>query len=236
MDATGMSRAPDSAPFENSGARVMISERPARCLPGIFGVAVLVICVIVGVMLLRAGEGRFLIFPVLAFLLVLASLAVVQPGQARVVQFFGRYAGTVRRPGLTWLVPLSTRHRLSVRVRNFETRHLRVNDADGNPIEIAAVVVWQVADTAKAVFAVDDYVDFVSVQAESALRHIAAAYPYDDGDSARPSLRAATELIATELSHEMTARVAPAGVEVVEVRISHLAYAPEIAQAMLRRQ
>jgi regulator of protease activity HflC (stomatin/prohibitin superfamily) len=142
----------------------------------------------------------------------------------------------VRRTGLSWVVPLASRRRVSVRVRNFETNHLRVNDAQGNPIEIAAIVVWQVADTAKALYAVDDYTDFVSVQAESAVRHVAAIHPYDIADGEGTSLRGSTDVVADELSHEVTARVALAGVEIIEVRISHLAYAPEIAQAMLRRQ
>ena len=151
------------------------------------------------------------------------------------VQFFGRYIGTVRRTGLTWVVPLSTRRRVSVRVRSFETNALKVNDADGNPVEIAAIVVWQVADTAKATYAVDDYRDFVMVQAESALRHVATTHPYDAADDVE-SLRGSTDVVAGELAAEVAERVALAGVEIVEVRISHLAYASEIAQAMLRRQ
>ncbi len=166
---------------------------------------------------------------------VLVSLVVVQPGQTRVVQFFGRYVGTVRRPGLSLILPLSVRRGVSVRVRNFETNHLKVNDAAGNPVEIAAIVVWQVADTAKATYAVDDYVNFVQVQAESALRHVATTHPYDAGDDVE-SLRGSTDVVAGELAAEVAQRVALAGVEIVEVRISHLAYAPEIAQAMLRRQ
>ena len=128
------------------------------------------------------------------------------------------------------------RRRVSVRVRNFETNHLKVNDADGNPVEIAAIVVWQVADTAKSTYAVDNYLDFVSVQAESALRHVATSHPYDDTDGAGTSLRGSTDVVAGELAREVAERVSIAGVEIVEVRISHLAYAQEIAQAMLRRQ
>jgi regulator of protease activity HflC (stomatin/prohibitin superfamily) len=130
----------------------------------------------------------------------------------------------------------STRSTISVRVRNFETRHLKVNDADGNPVDIASIVVWQVADTSKAVYAVDDYRNFVSVQAESALRHVATTHPYDDGTDEGTSLRGSTDIVAAELAVEVAQRVALAGVEIVEVRISHLAYASEIAQAMLRRQ
>jgi regulator of protease activity HflC (stomatin/prohibitin superfamily) len=163
-------------------------------------------------------------------------LAIVPPGQTSVVQFFGRYIGTVRRPGFWWVVPLSVRRRVSIRVRNFETGHLKVNDAEGNPVEIAAIVVWQVADTAKSTYAVDNYRDFVSVQAESALRHVATSHPYDDTVGTATSLRGSTDLVSAELATEVAERVSIAGVEIVEVRISHLAYAQEIAQAMLRRQ
>jgi regulator of protease activity HflC (stomatin/prohibitin superfamily) len=226
----------DAAPFGHSGARVEVTERKAAALPGAFGIVALALCVAVGVWMLRTGRDQLVVWPALVFIFVLTSLVVVQPGQTRVVQFFGRYMGTVRRTGLSWVVPLASRRRVSVRVRNFETNHLRVNDAQGNPIEIAAIVVWQVADTAKALYAVDDYTDFVSVQAESAVRHVAAIHPYDIADGEGTSLRGSTDVVADELSHEVTARVALAGVEIIEVRISHLAYAPEIAQAMLRRQ
>jgi len=138
------------------------------------------------------------------------------------------------RDHLVWLVPLSVRRRVTIKVRNFETSKLKVNDAEGNPVEFAAIVVWRVADTAKAVFSVDSYADFVAVQAESALRHIATTHPYDSADGV--SLRGSTDVVAGELAAEVDERVALAGVEIVEVRISHLAYAPEIAQAMLRRQ
>jgi regulator of protease activity HflC (stomatin/prohibitin superfamily) len=140
------------------------------------------------------------------------------------------------RPAWAITVPLADRRSLSVRVRNFETNRLKVNDAEGNPVEIAAIVVWQVADTAEAVYAVDDYVNFVQVQAESALRHIATTHPYDDTTDQGTSLRGSTDVVAGELAKEMAERVAIAGVEIIEVRISHLAYASEIAQAMLRRQ
>jgi regulator of protease activity HflC (stomatin/prohibitin superfamily) len=166
---------------------------------------------------------------------ILQSLVTVQPGHTRVVQFFGRYVGTVRRPGLWWLMPFTERIKVSVRVRNFETNLLKVNDAAGNPVDIAAIVVWQVTDTARAIYAVDSYMDFVGVQAESALRHVATAHPYDGGDD-ETSLRGSTDIVAGELAVEVAERVALAGVEIVEVRISHLAYAAEIAQAMLRRQ
>jgi regulator of protease activity HflC (stomatin/prohibitin superfamily) len=168
--------------------------------------------------------------------IVVGSLIIVQPGETKVVRFFGSYMGTVRRTGLSWIIPLSDRRTVSTRVRNFETNHLKVNDAEGNPVEIAAIVVWQVADTSRALYAVDDYLNFVRVQAESALRHVATTHPYDDPADDVPSLRGSTDVVAGELAVEMAERVVIAGVEIVEVRISHLAYAPEIAQAMLRRQ
>jgi regulator of protease activity HflC (stomatin/prohibitin superfamily) len=171
----------------------------------------------------------------LACLLVSLSITIVQPGKTQVVQVFGRYTGTVRTPGLLWLLPLTTRRSVSVRVRNFETGRLKVNDAEGNPVEIAAIVVWQVEDTARAVFAVEDAVEFVSVQSEAAVRHVAGAYPYDASNDVE-SLRGSTDVVSRELAREVAERVAVAGVQILEVRISHLAYAPEIAQAMLQRQ
>jgi regulator of protease activity HflC (stomatin/prohibitin superfamily) len=174
--------------------------------------------------------------PIVVGVLVLGSLIIVQPGETKVVRFFGSYMGTVRRTGLSWIMPLADRRNVSTRVRNFETNHLKVNDADGNPVEIAAIVVWQVADTSRALYAVDDYLNFVRVQAEAALRHVATTHPYDNPADDGLSLRGSTDIVAGELAVEMAERVVIAGVEIVEVRISHLAYAPEIAQAMLRRQ
>jgi regulator of protease activity HflC (stomatin/prohibitin superfamily) len=174
--------------------------------------------------------------PIVVAVVVATSLLIIQPGETRVVRFFGSYVGTVRRTGLSWILPLADRRRVSIRVRNFETNHLKVNDADGNPVEIAAIVVWQVADTARALYAVDDYLNFVRVQAESALRHVTTTHPYDNPTDGGLSLRGSTDVVAGELAVEMAERVAIAGVEIVEVRISHLAYAAEIAQAMLRRQ
>ena len=167
---------------------------------------------------------------------MITSLVIVPPGQTSVVQFFGRYIGSVIQAGFWWVAPLTVRRRVSVRVRNFETNRLKVNDADGSPVDIAAIVVWQVADTAKANYAVDDYSDFVAMQAESALRHVATSHPYDDPTGTGTSLRGSTDLVVGDLATELAERVALAGVEIVEVRISHLAYASEIAQAMLRRQ
>ncbi|MCF6522013.1 SPFH domain-containing protein [Streptomyces sp. JJ36] len=166
----------------------------------------------------------------------MAGLNMVAPGEARVVQLFGRYTGTIRTDGLRWVNPLTTRTRISTRVRNHETAVLKVNDAYGNPIELAAVVVWQVADTAQATFEVDDYVEFVSTQTEAAVRHIAIEYPYDAHEENGLSLRGNAEEITEKLAAELTARVQAAGVTIVESRFTHLAYAPEIASAMLQRQ
>jgi hypothetical protein len=222
-------------PVGHHGARVDITQRPALAVSGWLGVLVVAAC---GWAMVWVGQhDRGLLWlPVLVFVLVITSLVIVPPGRTSVVQFFGSYVGTVRRPGFWWVLPLTMRRRVSVRVRNFETSHLKVNDADGNPVDIAAIVVWQVADTAKSTYAVDDYQGFVSVQAESALRHVASGHPYDEADGTGVSLRGSTDLVSGELAREVAERVAIAGVEVVEVRISHLAYAQEIAQAMLRRQ
>jgi regulator of protease activity HflC (stomatin/prohibitin superfamily) len=164
------------------------------------------------------------------------GLIAVAPGQARLVLLFGRYIGTVRTPGLFWVNPFTLRRTISTRIRNHETPVLKVNDADGNPIDMAAVVVWQVRDTARAAFAVNDFEQFVAIQAETAVRHIGTSYPYDSRDAAKLSLRENAEAITRQLSAEIAERVAPAGVAVIESRLTRLAYAPEIAQAMLRRQ
>ncbi|HEY6985526.1 MAG TPA: SPFH domain-containing protein [Rhodanobacteraceae bacterium] len=160
----------------------------------------------------------------------------VQPNQGQVMQLFGRYSGTTRDEGLRWTNPFYARRALSLRVRNFESSKLKVNDNDGNPIEIAAVVVWQVIDTAEAVFCVDDYENFVQIQSESALRQMAQNYPYDSHDTGSPSLRSHGDEVNTHLRNEIQTRLGKAGVKVIEARISHLAYAQEIAQAMLQRQ
>jgi len=161
---------------------------------------------------------------------------MVQPNQGAVLQLFGRYVGSVRDEGLRWANPFYSKKALSLRIRNFESNKLKVNDLEGSPIEIGAVVVWQVIDTAEATFAVDDYEDFVHVQAESALRQSATSYPYDLHDEHQVSLRSHTQEIADHLRKEIQERLTSAGVKVLEARISHLAYAPEIAQAMLQRQ
>jgi regulator of protease activity HflC (stomatin/prohibitin superfamily) len=165
-----------------------------------------------------------------------AGLIMVAPGEARVIQFLGRYVGTVRQDGLRWINPFTLRRRISTRIRNHETAVNKVNDADGNPIEIAAVVVWRITDTARAVFEVDDYNEFVNIQTETAVRHIATSYPYDAHGGEQLSLRENASEITEKLSVEIAARVEAAGVQVIESRLTHLAYAQEIAGAMLRRQ
>lgn len=171
-----------------------------------------------------------------AEMLALKGLTIVNPNEAQVVQLFGTYIGTLRQQGWWWVNPFATRRRISVRVRNFETQKLKVNDLDGNPIEIAAVVVWQVVDTAEAVFQVDSYENFVQVQSESALRTLATSYSYDSHVEGNASLRSHTPEMADHLKKEIQDRLAKAGVQVIEARISHLAYAAEIAGAMLQRQ
>lgn len=173
---------------------------------------------------------------VIASLVALGGLVLVEPGQARVLQLLqGSYQGTLRQDGLRWVNPLDTRRAISTRIRNHDTGKAKVNDADGNPIEISAVIVWQVEDTARAMFDVDDFEEFVAVQTEAAVRHIAGTYPYD-GDGVAISLRQNADEITSRLSDEVGERVRSAGVRVIESRINQLAYAPEIAQAMLRRQ
>ncbi|MDH2424219.1 SPFH domain-containing protein [Sphaerisporangium sp. TRM90804] len=173
---------------------------------------------------------------VLLGILVLLGLMAIAPGEARVVQLLGRYMGTARSDGLRWTIPFTWRTKISTRIRNHETGTAKVNDVDGNPIEIAAVVVWQVQDTAKAKFEVDDFVEFVAIQTDTAVRHIAGNYPYDSHQENQLSLRENADEITGKLSAEIAARVHSAGVRVIESRITRLAYAPEIAQAMLRRQ
>jgi regulator of protease activity HflC (stomatin/prohibitin superfamily) len=236
MNAVQSDRQPEATPVGHSGTRVVIQERRAWAINGWIGVLVVLAC-IAGTILLAQGSPAWpAVLPAIAGALIFSSLIIVQPGHTKVVRFFGSYVGTVRRTGLSWILPLADRKSLSIRVRNFETNHLKVNDADGNPVEIAAIVVWQVADTSRASYAVDDYVNFVEVQAESALRHVATTHPYDDPADEGNSLRGNVDLVAQELAQEVAQRVTIAGVEIVEVRISHLAYSPEIAQAMLRRQ
>ena len=223
----------------------MIEEKTRKTPSGFLALVVLVVVLALDAVLFVlsiAGEQvsvplvivSTVLFPLVVFLF--RGLFAVPPNEARVLQLFGNYAGTVRTPGLRYTNPLHSRRRVSVRVRNFETERSKVNDTDGNPIEMAAVVVWKVADTAEATFEVDDYVNFVHVQSESAVRNLATRYPYDTHEKGQLSLRGDTEEIAHQLRTEIQGRLDTAGVEVLEARITHLAYAPEIASAMLQRQ
>jgi len=221
-----------------------LSERPAASVPGVGILAGSIVALVAGIVLVLVGifqsDLRGLI--VLGIVLFPVSdigfhgLTAVIAGEARVVQLFGNYQGTVRDPGLQWVNPFTRRRRISIRIRNHETPLAKVNDADGNPIEIAAVVVWQVEDTAKAIYAVDDFAMFVATQAETAVRHIATSYAYEVHGSGKLSLRDNADEITQELSAEIQARVASAGVKIIESRLTRLSYASEIAQAMLRRQ
>ena len=221
----------------------MIEERIRRVPSGVLALMILVLLLALDVYMLIRGiiDGTLwmilvtsLLIPVI--LILMGGLFTVAPNEARVLQLFGSYVGTVRDTGLRYANPLYSKRRISVRVRNFETERSKVNDTDGNPIEIAAVVVWKVADTAEASFEVDDYVNFVHVQSESAVRNLATRYPYDTQEEGQISLRGDTEEIADQLKTEIQGRLGKAGVEVLEARITHLAYAPEIASAMLQRQ
>lgn len=190
------------------------------------------ISVPLGVALILAGACCFILS-----LLGLTSIRIISPGETRVIQFFGRYIGTIRHTGLRAIPPLSNPTKVSIKVRNFETNTIKVNDLNGNPINIGAIVVWQVADTAKATFAVENVDDFIHSQAESALRHVATTHPYDSTDTTTiPSLSGSTDIVSAKLAEEVAARATIAGLEIIETRISSLAYAPEIAQSMLQRQ
>ena len=211
---------------------------PAGYGPLLLGGAGILLGVYVAFHTARLGApGVFLtLFVFIASALVLGGLFVVNPNEARVLQLFGAYVGTAREAGLRWANPFYSKRRISVRVRNFETGKLKVNDASGNPVEIASVVVWRVVDTAEATFNVDDYKDFVHVQSEAALRNLATRYPYVAYDAEEKSLSVHIADISAQLRTEIQERLEKAGVEVLEARISHLAYAPEIAAVMLRRQ
>ena len=242
---------PTNAP-EHSSSRVDITEKPALAAgSGPAFLALLLILaftaastalIVLG--LVAAGTDRpgavlRIVAGSVGLLIALplfGSFTIVVPGETSVRQFLGRYIGTVRHTGLVLVPPLTTGKRVSIKVHNFETNELKVNDLDGNPVNIAAIVVWQVADTARAVFAVEAYWEFIKAQAESALRHVATTHPYDEPGPGETSLRGGTDIVSAELAAEVAARVALAGLEIVEVRISSLAYAPEIAQAMLQRQ
>ena len=221
-----------------------MKENPIRSLPGIpvllVLLAVLAGCVYAFFLVVTAGGGAtLLVAAIVASVLAvfgLVGLYMVEPNQSAVLSLFGKYVGTVQENGLRWNNPFFTKRKVSLRIRNFESGRLKVNELDGSPIEIAAVIVWKVVDSAEAVFNVDDYESFVHIQSEAALRAMATSYPYDQHEEDQMSLRSHPVAISDELKRHLDERLASAGVEVLEARISHLAYAPEIAQAMLQRQ
>ena len=221
----------------------MIREAERSGIPGLPMLLFLLVGLgLVGWAVVGAVKDQALV-PVLAWMAVeiivivcLFGFFIVNPNEGRVMQLFGDYKGTVKTAGLRWANPFYSKRHISLRVRNFESGHLKVNDSDGNPIEIAAVVVWRVVDTAEAVFEVDNYENYVKVQTEAAVRNLATRYTYDAHEEHQTSLRGSTAAVAKDLQHEIQERLAKAGVNVIEARLSHLAYAPEIASAMLRRQ
>jgi len=221
----------------------MIRERERQTASGLLMLVVFLVVIAVSIVgVVRAARAEDVpvalagVLAIVASLIGLAGLFTVAPNEGLVLQLFGAYRGTAKEEGLRWANPFYSKKRISMRVRNFESAHLKVNDTDGNPIEIAAIVVWRVVDTAEAVFVVDDYEHYVRVQTESAVRNLATHYPYDAHVDGHTSLRGSTDVVAGKLKTEIQDRLAKAGVEVSEARISHLAYAQEIAAAMLRRQ
>ncbi len=242
----------DTTPTEVPPApQATMTERIKPAARGLAALAVLIVVALVCVGLfilgpvLSSGTGGGLaggiligvaVFVTLCDSIAFRGLTQVVPGEARVVQLFGRYLGTIRQPGLCWVNPFTERRRVSTRIRNYETAVAKVNDADGNPIEIAAVVVWSVEDTARALYDVEDFVRFVDIQTETAVRHVASSHPYDAHEDGQLSLRENAEEITGQLTAEIAARVGSAGVRIIESRLTRLSFAPEIAQAMLRRQ
>jgi regulator of protease activity HflC (stomatin/prohibitin superfamily) len=221
----------------------MLKEREISTVSGgLILLAFLLVLAGIVAWLVTSIQAQNIVFTVVGVLalvansVLIAGVFMVNPNEAKVLQLFGRYAGTAKQAGLRWANPFYSKRAISLRVRNFESERLKVNDLDGNPIEIAAVVVWKVVDTAEALFQVDNYEQFVHVQSESALRSLATGYSYDSQDDKAHSLRGNAAHVTDHLRHEIQERLAQAGVEVTEARISHLAYAPEIAQAMLQRQ
>jgi len=213
-------------------------ETPLSSLNGYLAFAGGLVAIVIGALLLRAA-GPLGILPIVLGVVVLAGLYMLQPNESAVLTLFGRYVGTDRSEGLRWAFPLYRKQKLSVRARNLNIPTLKVNDKRGNPVEIAAAVVWRVRDTAQAMFEVDSYERYVAVQAEAALRHLASQYAYDEGEdlaAGELTLRGGASEVAAALRAELTERFEAAGVETVDAKLTHLAYAPEIAQVMLRRQ
>jgi len=215
---------------------IQLKEKNAIHFNGFIGVLLIAISLFLGVyFLVQEIPGAAIPFFLIAVLLG-TGITIIQPNQAVVVTFFGKYLGTIRSSGLFLTTPLTLRKTISLRVRNFNSKRLKVNDVDGNPIEIAAVIVFKVIDSAKAIFDVDNYEEFVEIQSETAIRHVATKYPYDTFENVELTLRGNAEEVSNELTTELQARLDLAGVEVIEARLTHLAYSTEIAQAMLQRQ
>jgi regulator of protease activity HflC (stomatin/prohibitin superfamily) len=213
-----------------------MKEKQAASLNGFLGVLIILACAGAGIFSLTQEAIVLAVILFLVAVLLVTGIVIVPPNQAYVVTFFGKYIGTIRANGLFLTIPLTTRQRITLRIRNFNSKTLKVNDIEGNPIEIAAVIVYRVVDTAKAAFNVDDYEEFVAIQSEAAVRHIASNYPYDNFNESGFSLRENGDEITGKLQAELEARLNEAGVEVMEARFTHLAYSTEIAQAMLQRQ
>ncbi|MGO9823452.1 MAG: SPFH domain-containing protein [Solirubrobacteraceae bacterium] len=235
----------DHAPAPGTSSSSQAHEqRPAQAFVGLPALVVVVAVAVLVVVLIVIGAGgtsalvKIGIALALADILFAVGLIVVQPNESRVLILFGRYAGTVTEAGIWWVNPFTVfwRQAISLRVRNFQSEQIKVNDSSGNPIQIAAVVVWRVTDTARAVFDVEDFSQFVVVQSEAAVRHLASQYPYDDYQHDTISLRGNADEVRDSLQVELQARLATAGIEVLEARLTHLSYAPEIAEVMLRRQ
>ncbi|MGH2896237.1 MAG: SPFH domain-containing protein [Solirubrobacteraceae bacterium] len=239
-----MSTPSDPGPPGPAQPRQPHSEQPASAVVGVPALIGAVVAIVVGIVLIAAGSGNSAALAIVGIVVIVGVLllspgfVVVQPNESSVLILFGRYIGTLRESGLWWVNPFTTflRKTVSLRVRNFQSERIKVNDLSGNPIEIAAVVVWRVTDTAKAVFDVEDYGQYVVVQSETALRHLANQYPYDDYHQDATSLRGHTDEVRASLQGELQTRLKRAGIEILETRLTHLAYAPEIAEVMLRRQ
>ena len=234
-DRQTVSEPPKATPPSSSQAH---EQRPAFVLPGlpVSIVSWAVVGISIGLLFNGTSGVLFGVILIIIFLPLLGGVFTVQPNEARVLTLLGRYNGSVTKAGLWWCNPFNRRKKISLRVRNFQSERIKVNDASGNPIEIGAVVVWRITDTAKAMFDVVDYEQFVTVQSETSLRHLASEYPYDDYKPETLSLRANVDEVGAALRTELQARLQLAGIEILETRLTHLAYAAEIAEVMLRRQ
>jgi regulator of protease activity HflC (stomatin/prohibitin superfamily) len=213
-----------------------VKENKAWFINGFLGILLIIVLLVLAAFSFVNGKVGFALLLVIPAVILATGITIIQPNQSVVVVFFGKYMGSIRSSGLYLTVPLSLRKTVSLRVRNFNSKKLKVNDVEGNPIEIAAVIVFKVVDSAKAVFDVDHYEEFVEIQSETAVRHVATRYPYDTFEDNQLSLRGNADEVSSELSVELQERLKVAGVEVIEARLTHLAYSTEIASAMLQRQ